>query len=173
MGQPRPLFRCFRSFQTNRTIFTTNQCEKMFIQYTVPGCEPTTFFEHESSLITTRPVNMKTYTRLLWLLVCESFFLLGLSQLTGLRGRRLLRDQLLRLFARQTNALLLSRLGCHLVLSNLGRLGGRNGRLGFEGRRGEVLRVLQRQIKLQKDQGIIKHLLQSSSMYKLGKMINP
>ena len=33
----------FRSFQTNITIFTTNICEKMSIQYTVPGFEPTTF----------------------------------------------------------------------------------------------------------------------------------
>ena len=32
MGQPRPLFVYFRSFQTNNTIFTTNQCEKMSIQ---------------------------------------------------------------------------------------------------------------------------------------------
>ena len=28
MGQPRPLFIYIRSFQTNNTIFTTNQCEK-------------------------------------------------------------------------------------------------------------------------------------------------
>ena len=28
MGQPRPLFRLFSSFQTNITIFTTNKCEK-------------------------------------------------------------------------------------------------------------------------------------------------
>ena len=27
----------------NNTNFTTNQCEKMSIQYTVPGFEPTTF----------------------------------------------------------------------------------------------------------------------------------
>ena len=33
----------FRSFQTNNTIFTTNICEKMSIQYPVPGIEPTTF----------------------------------------------------------------------------------------------------------------------------------
>ena len=44
MGQPRPLFRfIFRSFQTNITIFTTNICEKMSIQYMVPGFEPMTF----------------------------------------------------------------------------------------------------------------------------------
>ena len=37
------LFRlCFRSFQTNNTIFTTNQFEKMSIQYMAPGLEPTT-----------------------------------------------------------------------------------------------------------------------------------
>ena len=40
MGQPRPLF---WSFQTNATIFTTNQYEKMSIQYMAPGFEPTTF----------------------------------------------------------------------------------------------------------------------------------
>ena len=28
MGQPRPLFRLFLSFQTNITILTTNKCEK-------------------------------------------------------------------------------------------------------------------------------------------------
>ena len=28
MGQPRPLFRLFSSFQTNITILTTNKCEK-------------------------------------------------------------------------------------------------------------------------------------------------
>ena len=33
----------FWSFQTNITIFTTNICEKISIQYTVPGFEPTTF----------------------------------------------------------------------------------------------------------------------------------
>ena len=33
----------FCSFQTNNTIFTTNQCEKfMSIQYMAPGFEPTT-----------------------------------------------------------------------------------------------------------------------------------
>ena len=43
MGQPRPLFHLFSSFQTHITIFTTNKCEKMSIQYTVLGFEPTTF----------------------------------------------------------------------------------------------------------------------------------
>ena len=45
MGQPRPLFVYFRSFPENNTIFTTNQCEKMSIQYqcTAPGFEPMTF----------------------------------------------------------------------------------------------------------------------------------
>ena len=28
MGQPRPLFRLFSSFQTNITIFTANKCKK-------------------------------------------------------------------------------------------------------------------------------------------------
>ena len=28
IGQPKPLFAYFRSFQTNNTILTTNQCEK-------------------------------------------------------------------------------------------------------------------------------------------------
>ena len=43
MAHPRPLFIYFRLFQTNITIFTTNKCEKMSIQYTVLGFEPTTF----------------------------------------------------------------------------------------------------------------------------------
>ena len=33
----------FGLFQTNNTIFTANICEKMSIQYTVPGFETTTF----------------------------------------------------------------------------------------------------------------------------------
>ena len=33
----------FSSFQTNTTIFTTNICAKMSIQYMVLGFEPTTF----------------------------------------------------------------------------------------------------------------------------------
>ena len=33
----------FCSFQTNNTIFTSNQCEKMSIQYLATGFEPTTF----------------------------------------------------------------------------------------------------------------------------------
>ena len=43
IGHPRPLFRLFESFQTNITIFTTNKCEKMSIQYMLPGFELTTF----------------------------------------------------------------------------------------------------------------------------------
>ena len=43
MRHPRPLFHLFSTFQTNSTTFTTNQCEKMSIQYTVLGFEPTTF----------------------------------------------------------------------------------------------------------------------------------
>ena len=43
MGHPRPLFRLFSSFHTDITIFTTNICEKMNIQYMVLGFEPTTF----------------------------------------------------------------------------------------------------------------------------------
>ena len=38
MGHP-----LISSFQTNITIVTTNKCEKMSIQYTVLGFEPTTF----------------------------------------------------------------------------------------------------------------------------------
>ena len=44
----------FRYFQTNNTIFTTNQCAKMSIQYTALGFDPQPF-ELESSPITTRP----------------------------------------------------------------------------------------------------------------------
>ena len=41
-ANPGPFFVYFRSFQTNNTIFTTNQCEKMpIVQCTVPGFEPT------------------------------------------------------------------------------------------------------------------------------------
>ena len=39
MGQSRPLFVYFQSFQTNNKIFTTIQCEKMSIKYMVLGFE--------------------------------------------------------------------------------------------------------------------------------------
>ena len=44
MGQPRPRFNLFSSFQKHFTIFTINKCEKMSIQYPVLGFEPTTFW---------------------------------------------------------------------------------------------------------------------------------
>ena len=45
MGQPPlPLFRlCLVFFKRTLQNFTINMCEKMSIQYTVPGFEPTTF----------------------------------------------------------------------------------------------------------------------------------
>ena len=43
MGQPRPLFNLFSSFQIHIAIFTTNTSEKMSIRYTVPGFKLTTF----------------------------------------------------------------------------------------------------------------------------------
>ena len=39
MGKPWPLFHLFSSFQTHITMFTTNKCEKMSVQYMVPGFE--------------------------------------------------------------------------------------------------------------------------------------
>ena len=39
---PGLFFVCFCLYQTNNTIFTTNICEKMTIQYTAMGFEPTT-----------------------------------------------------------------------------------------------------------------------------------
>ena len=42
-ANPGLFFLYFQSFQTNNTIFTTNQCEKMYILYTAPGFEPTAF----------------------------------------------------------------------------------------------------------------------------------
>ena len=53
MGQPRPLFNLFSSFQTHITIFTTNKCEKCTssIQYRDSNSQP---LEHESHPITTR-----------------------------------------------------------------------------------------------------------------------
>ena len=42
-ANPGLFFVYFRSFQTNNTILTTNQCENdMSIQYTAPGFEPKT-----------------------------------------------------------------------------------------------------------------------------------
>ena len=43
MRHPWPRFGLFLSFQTNFTIFTTINCEKMSIQYMGLGFEPTTF----------------------------------------------------------------------------------------------------------------------------------
>ena len=43
MGHSRPLFHLLSSFRTQITKFTANKCEKMSIQYTVPGFELTTF----------------------------------------------------------------------------------------------------------------------------------
>ena len=43
MGQPRPLFHLFLSFQTHITIFTTIKCENFSIKCTVPGFELMTF----------------------------------------------------------------------------------------------------------------------------------
>ena len=57
MGQSRPLFVYFQSFQTNNTIFTTIQCEKMSkypssMQRWDSNPQPS---EHESPPIITRP----------------------------------------------------------------------------------------------------------------------
>ena len=54
MGQPRPLFVYFRSFQTNNTIFTTNQCEKCPSSIWCWDLNPRPL-ENESSPIITRP----------------------------------------------------------------------------------------------------------------------
>ena len=43
MGQSRPLFRLFSVFSKKINFNTNMCCEKMAIQYTVPGFEPTTF----------------------------------------------------------------------------------------------------------------------------------
>ena len=43
MGQSRPLFNLFLVFANKHYNFTTNICEKISIQYTVPGFEPPTF----------------------------------------------------------------------------------------------------------------------------------
>ena len=49
-ANPSLFFVYFRSFQTNMiTIFATNICKKMSIQYTVPGFKPTTFGKWVSS----------------------------------------------------------------------------------------------------------------------------
>ena len=54
----RLLFDLFLCFQTHITIFSTNKCEKMSIQFTVLGFELTTF----GILVSSRP----------WNLVCRS-----------------------------------------------------------------------------------------------------
>ena len=54
MGQPRPLFHLFSSFQTNITIFTTNKCEKSPSSMWHRDLNPW-HLEHEPPPITTRP----------------------------------------------------------------------------------------------------------------------
>ena len=57
MGQPWPLFLSYlRSFQSNDTIFTANQCEKMSCPSSIQleDLNPLPL-EHESPPITTRP----------------------------------------------------------------------------------------------------------------------
>ena len=54
MGQPRPLFHLFSSFQTHIAIFTTNKCEKY--SSSIQGWDLTSRpLEHESPPISTRP----------------------------------------------------------------------------------------------------------------------
>ena len=53
-GPTPATFSFFRSFQTNNTIFTTNQCEKCPFSMRRHDLNPQPF-EHESSPITTRP----------------------------------------------------------------------------------------------------------------------
>ena len=50
MCQSQSLFNLFSSFQTHITIFSTNFCENMSIQYTVLGFELTTFVTRVSLL---------------------------------------------------------------------------------------------------------------------------
>ena len=52
IGPTPAFFIYFRSFQTNTTIFTTNQCERMSIMCWDSNPQPS---KHESSPITTRP----------------------------------------------------------------------------------------------------------------------
>ena len=55
MGHPRPVFRFIFVFSSKHyNFYSKNICEKMPIQYMVPGFELTTF-KHESLPITTRP----------------------------------------------------------------------------------------------------------------------
>ena len=56
MVQPTPLFRLFLSFQTNITILTTNQCEKMSCPSIIRCRDSNPWpLECESPPITTRP----------------------------------------------------------------------------------------------------------------------
>ena len=56
MGQPQPFFVYFWSFQSNNTILTTNQFEKMSCPSSI-RCQDSNpqHLEHQSSPITTRP----------------------------------------------------------------------------------------------------------------------
>ena len=55
MGHIRPLFVYFRFFKQTVQFFTTNQCDKLSIQYKVCGDSNPQPLEHDSSPITTSP----------------------------------------------------------------------------------------------------------------------
>ena len=60
MGQPRPLFHLFSSFQINITIFIADIYGKMSIKYMELGFKLTTF-EHDTPPMTNRPGLPPTY----------------------------------------------------------------------------------------------------------------
>ena len=59
MGQPRPLFHLFSSFQTNITIFTPNKCEKGPSSTRCWDSNPQPLI-NESPPITTKPYTLRT-----------------------------------------------------------------------------------------------------------------
>ena len=73
MGQPRPLFVYCRSFQTNNSIFTTNECEKMSCPSSIRRRDSNPRpFEYESYLIATRrglPPTLIILAYILWLIL--------------------------------------------------------------------------------------------------------
>ena len=70
MGNPRPLFRLFLSFQENITIFTTNMCAKMSIQYRNGAGIQT--HDHQDMSLLPYPLDQGSRpSRQMFLAVCE------------------------------------------------------------------------------------------------------
>ena len=66
MDQPRPLFHLFSVFSNNRTVFTTNKCEKMIHLEFGAGIWTHHQIDYQSSPITTRQGLPPNFKNIFW-----------------------------------------------------------------------------------------------------------